>query len=106
MVKVLLLASIIVMGLSNLSNAEICIASVHYGDPRTASGIKWINSQNVAAHKTLAFNRKVRVSANGKETIVRIIDRGPYVKGRCIDLSPVAAKEISCGGLCKVSVQH
>lgn len=106
MVGVLLLVLMISMGLINPSNAETCIASIHYGDPRTASGIKWINSQNVAAHKSIAFNSKVRVTKNGASTIVRIIDRGPYVKGRCIDLSPSAAKELGCNGLCKVNVER
>ena len=53
-----------------------------------------------AAHRTLPFDTKVRVTnlANGKSTIVRITDRGPFVEGRIIDLSMAAAREIDSLG--------
>jgi rare lipoprotein A len=53
-----------------------------------------------AAHRTLPFDTKVRVTnlANGKSTIVRITDRGPFVEGRIIDLSMAAAREIDSIG--------
>jgi rare lipoprotein A len=53
-----------------------------------------------AAHRTLPFNTKVRVTnlSNGKSTIVRITDRGPFVEGRIIDLSLAAAREIDSIG--------
>jgi rare lipoprotein A len=53
-----------------------------------------------AAHRTLPFDTKVRVTNlnNGKSTIVRITDRGPFVEGRIIDLSMAAAREIDSIG--------
>ena len=53
-----------------------------------------------AAHKTLPFGTKVRVTnvRNGKSVVVTINDRGPYVKGRVIDLSRAAAQSISMTG--------
>jgi len=53
-----------------------------------------------AAHRTLPFDTKVRVTnlSNGKSTIVRITDRGPFVEGRIIDLSMAAAREIDSVG--------
>jgi rare lipoprotein A len=53
-----------------------------------------------AAHRTLPFDTKVRVTnlTNGKSTIVRITDRGPFVQGRIIDLSMAAAGEIDSVG--------
>lgn len=56
--------------------------------------------QLTAAHRTLPFNTKVRVTNlnNGKSTIVRITDRGPFVEGRIIDLSMAAAREIDSIG--------
>ena len=53
-------------------------------------------NQMTAAHKSLAFGTKVRVTnlENGKSVVVRINDRGPFVRGRVIDLSPAAARRI------------
>jgi rare lipoprotein A len=60
-----------------------------------------------AAHRTLPFDTKVRVTnlANGKSTIVRITDRGPFVEGRIIDLSMAAAQEIDAIGAGVVPVR-
>ena len=62
----------------------------------TASGERYDQNTMTAAHKSLAFGTKVRVTniRNGKSCVVRINNRGPYVKGRVIDLSVAAAKEI------------
>lgn len=63
---------------------------------RTASGEFFNLNHYTAAHRTLAFGTSVRVInlANGKDVVVRINDRGPFMKGRIIDVSPAAAKEI------------
>ncbi len=63
---------------------------------RTASGERLYNDSLVCAHKTHKFGTLLRVvnPANGKEVIVKVIDRGPYVKGRIIDLSIRAAREL------------
>jgi peptidoglycan lytic transglycosylase len=66
---------------------------------RSASG-EFINFKSlVAAHRTLRFGTQVRVTnrRNGKSVVVRIIDRGPFIRGRVIDLSPAAAREIGLG---------
>ncbi len=63
---------------------------------RTANGEIFNNSKMTAAHKTLKFDTIVRVinRRNGREVTVRINDRGPWIKGRVIDLSRAAAREI------------
>lgn len=63
---------------------------------RTASGEKFRNSKRTAAHRTLPFGTKVKVTnlRNGKSVKVRINDRGPFVAGRIIDLSRKAARRI------------
>ncbi len=63
---------------------------------RTANGEIYNMYSHTAAHKTLPFNTYVRVTnlENGKSTIVRINDRGPFVRNRIIDLSYAAAKDI------------
>lgn len=63
---------------------------------RTASGERYDQHSMTAAHKKLPFNTRVRVTnlKTGKSCIVRINNRGPYTRGRVIDLSVAAAKEI------------
>ena len=61
---------------------------------RTASGERFNPSQLTAAHRTLPLGTKVRVTYHGESVVVRINDRGPFAKGRVIDLSRAAAEEI------------
>jgi len=63
---------------------------------RTASGQRLSNEAATAAHKTLPMGTKVRVinESNGKSEVVTITDRGPYVKGRIIDLTIGAAERL------------
>lgn len=63
---------------------------------RTASGETCDPATLTAAHRTLPFGTRLRVTnpANGKSVIVRINDRGPFARGRVIDLSKAAAAEI------------
>lgn len=67
----------------------------NYGT-RTASGQRLTNDGATAAHKTLPLGTKVRVvnEANGKSEVVTINDRGPYIKGRIIDLTIGAAERL------------
>ncbi|MBN8844687.1 MAG: septal ring lytic transglycosylase RlpA family protein [Sphingomonadales bacterium] len=75
---------------------------------RTASGESFDPDDFTAAHRTLAFGSKVRVTnlSNGKSVIVRVNDRGPWGRGRVIDISQAAAKEIGMHrtGTAKVSM--
>jgi rare lipoprotein A len=63
---------------------------------RTASGERLSNHASTAAHKTLPMGTRVRVTnvANGKSEIVRINDRGPYTKGRIIDVTVGCAERL------------
>ena len=72
------------------------IASYYWQPQKTANGEQFNPNAMTAAHKTLPFGTKVRVtnSANGKSVIVRINDRGPFIKGRIIDVSKKAAQEL------------
>ena len=71
----------------------------------TASGEKFNPNALTAAHKTLPFGTLLRVTHKGKSVIVRINDRGPFIKGRHLDLSRAAARKIGCGGVCTVKVE-
>ncbi len=72
----------------------------------TASGQKLNPGALTAAHRTLPFGTKVRVTnkKNGRSVVVTINDRGPFIKGRIIDLTPAAAKVLGFSGLTQVSL--
>lgn len=74
---------------------------------KTANGERFDTYDYTAAHKTLPFNTLVKVTnlENGKSTIVRINDRGPYSSGRIIDLSYAAKQEIGMSGLARVRLE-
>ncbi|GIM83721.1 septal ring lytic transglycosylase RlpA family protein [Salinispora arenicola] len=74
-----------------------CGASYYSEGQLTASGAPFDPSAMTAAHKTLPFDTRVRVTnpATGTSVTVRINDRGPFVEGRCIDLSRAAFAEIA-----------
>ncbi len=82
-------------------SAEVATGIVSwYGDRfhgrKTASGEIYDKNELTAAHKTLPFGTKVRVTniKNGKSVVVEINDRGPYIKSRVLDLSQAAFSEI------------
>jgi rare lipoprotein A len=77
-----------------------------YNDKHTASGERMNPNALTAAHRTLPFGTRVTVinSRNGRSVVVRINDRGPYVRGRVIDLSPAAARAIGVNGIAPVSL--
>ncbi len=74
---------------------------------KTANGERFNTNDLTAAHKTLPFNTIVRVVNldNEKTVIVRINDRGPFTKGRIIDLSKAAKNEIGMDGLGNVRIE-
>ncbi len=85
-----------------------CGAS-YYDEPQgTANGETFNPEALTAAHKTLAFNTRVRVinPANGKSIVVRINDRGPYIDGRCLDLSLAAFRAIAALDLGAINVRY
>lgn len=77
---------------------------------RTTSGAKYRSKKLTAAHRTLPFGTKVTVTnpANGKSVVVKVNDRGPFVKRYVIDLSESAAKQIGIfrKGSAKVNLSY
>jgi len=77
------------------TDGSVGIASFYRYDTKTASGEPFDPRQLTAAHRTLPFGTRVRVTnASGKSVVVRINDRGPFHGGRVIDLSQAAAAEL------------
>ena len=125
-VLVVLILTLIATGSSRAGNAEIRspvtklkaatpetgIAS-YYGVPyhgrQTASGEIFDMNELTAAHPKLKFGTRVKVThlANNRSVTVRINDRGPFVKGRVIDLSRAAAGELQMipSGLAEVKIE-
>jgi len=92
---------------------EIWVASYYGGyfhGRRTANGEIFNKYALTCAHKTLPFDTILRVTnpTNGKHVVVRVNDRGPFRRGRDLDLSYAAAKEIGMirAGVIKVEVEH
>ena len=73
---------------------------------RTASGERLDPNDLTAAHRTLPFGTRVRVTnlANGRRVVVRINDRGPFKKGRVLDVTPAVARKLgfAASGLTRV----
>ena len=99
----ILVASTIIM--PTIASAQSGIASV-YSEGRTATGERVVASGMTAAHRSLPFGTMVRVTntSNGRSVVVRINDRGPFVRGRVIDLSPAAAHAIGVSGVAPVAL--
>ena len=100
--------AMIFFGCSVRAMAEARIASVYaYAGHRIASGERAQPNGLTAAHRSLPFGTRVRVTnkSNGRSVIVRINDRGPFLRGRVIDLSPAAANALGVSGLARVTLQ-
>jgi rare lipoprotein A len=77
----------------------------HYGNEsgsRTASGQRFNQNAMTAAHRSLPFGTKLRVTHGSRSVVVTINDRGPFIRGRVLDLSTGAARAIGLGGLGRV----
>ena len=84
------------------------LASVYsYRGGRTASGERAVPGGLTAAHRSLPFGTRVKVTnrRNGKFVVVRINDRGPFIRGRIIDVTPAAARTLGFSGLAPVTVE-
>jgi rare lipoprotein A len=75
---------------------------------KTASGMRLRDHAFTAAHRSLPFGTKVRVThrKSGKSIVVTISDRGPFIRGRIIDLAPAAARALGFSGLAPVTIAH
>jgi rare lipoprotein A len=72
---------------------------------QTASGERFNQNAMTCAHRSLPFGTKLRVSAGGRSVVVTVNDRGPFVRGRVLDLSKGAARALGMGGLARVTAE-
>jgi rare lipoprotein A len=89
--------------------AESGIASAYprsYQGRRTASGEQLNTNAMTCAHKRYPFGSMLRVTAGEKSITCRVTDRGPFVRGRVIDLTPVGARALGFSGLARVTIDR
>ncbi len=92
------------------AEAQSGVASVYSTESgsRTASGARLNPGALTAAHRSLPFGSKVKVTnrRNGRSVVVTVNDRGPFVRGRIIDVTPAAASALGFSGLTQVTVER
>jgi rare lipoprotein A len=107
----LLAAAIVLVPLAApYARAESGVASVYSTESgsRTASGARLNPGALTAAHRSFPFGSQVRVTnrRNGRSIVVTVNDRGPFVRGRIIDVTPAAAQALGFSGLTQVTVER
>jgi rare lipoprotein A len=93
---------------ANTLTKQTGLASIYsYKGQRTASGERVQPTHLTAAHRTLPFGTMVRVTnhRNGRSVVVRINDRGPFVVGRVLDVTPNVARQLNFSGVTPVSLE-
>ena len=92
-----------------MTDGSVGIASFYRYDTKTASGEPFDPRQLTAAHRTLPFGTRLRVTnvATGQSVTVRINDRGPFIAGRVVDVSHSAAEALGMvdRGITKVKLE-
>lgn len=114
MVKQILFSLLVILLLSSCGYTTRKGLASYYADSyegkTTANGETYRQGKITAAHKTLPFGTKVEVTnlSNNKSVVVRINDRGPFIRGRIIDLTMAAAREIDMvgAGVAKVKIRY
>lgn len=81
------------------------VASFYKSGSRTANGEHFRPLGLTAAHKRLPFGTRVKVTYRGRSVVVRINDRGPFIRGRSIDLSLGAARAVGLTGVGPVTLE-
>jgi rare lipoprotein A len=110
----ILLAALALLALAPAARAETCLASQYgvgdgYHGRRTASGAifnTYARAPYTLAHRRLPFDTIVRVTSlvTGRSIEAVVTDRGPFVRGRCVDLGRAGAVALGMGGLAHVRV--
>jgi rare lipoprotein A len=101
-----LVVSFVLACTATAANADQSGVASVYSYGRTANGERVHAGAMTAAHRSLPFGTMVRVTNRhtGRSVVVRINDRGPFVRGRVIDMTPAAARAIGFSGLAQVTL--
>ena len=103
----MLAAAALTLALAAPAHAGSMVTSYYWQGKKTANGERYNSEGLTAAHKTLPFGTKLRVTYKGKSVMVRVNDRGPFIKGRQLDLSRGAARQLGMinAGVAAVQVE-
>lgn len=110
---VLVVLLLLMMMLNPAVGKELVVAS-SYGDPqdirrtgerKVATGKPLDPNGNTVAHRTLPFGTHLTLTHGHRKMEVTVVDRGPFVRGRTLDLTPAANKYLRCGGLCRLKME-
>ncbi len=99
-ILLIVLTSFVGFTISSLCNAQTSGKASYYSNRlhgrKMSNGERYNSKGFTCAHRTLPFGTKLKVTntRNGRSVVVRVTDRGPFVRGRIVDLSYAAAKEI------------
>ncbi len=88
------------------AHAETCKASLYKMGRKTANGERFDPDGLTAASLRYGYGARLRVRLGARSVVVRVNDRGPFARGRCLDLSRGAAARIGLDGVALVSVQQ
>jgi rare lipoprotein A len=94
MAKYFVAILLVIFGVTTPCQAGSGIASYYWQGQKTATGARYNPHGMTAAHRTLPFGTKLRVNYKGRSVTVTINDRGPFIRGRVLDLSLGAAKAV------------
>jgi rare lipoprotein A len=107
--RVIIAAATLALALaSSPARAEVCRASFYGSGARTANGERFVPSGLTAAHRSPPFGTRLRVTYGGRSVEVRVNDRGPFIRNRCLDLSTGAARAIGLtqAGVAAVTIER
>ncbi len=90
------LSALLIPTADALAQSQTGIASYYWQGQRTANGERFNTMAHTCAHRTLPFGTMLRVTnlRNGASTTCRVNDRGPFIRGRIVDLSTAGARQI------------
>ena len=88
-----------------LSLPDGTLRTVGLSGNKTASGQRFNENAMTCAHRSLPFGTKLRVSHGGRSIVVTVNDRGPFIRGRVIDLSKGAARALGISGLGQITAE-
>jgi len=93
------------MALSGHSFSGIASFYGNESGSQTASGERFNENAMTCAHRSLPFGTKLRVTHGGRSVVVKVNDRGPFVRGRVLDLSTAAARALGIDGIGSVTAE-
>jgi hypothetical protein len=99
---IIVLFALLAMVSDKAGALDLVIASTYWQDRWVATGQRFDANGMTVAHKFLPFGTRLTLSHGHFQAVVLINDRGPYIRGRTLDLTPRVKKQLRCSDLCRV----